>query len=124
MPIKPTDSELEILTLIWQKNKATVREIHEALSANKDTGYTTTLKLMQIMHGKGLLGRDEEQRTHVYYAAIDKTDTQKTLVDDFVSAAFGGSAKNLVMQALGQGNPSKEEIDEIRALLDKLQKEQ
>lgn len=124
MPIKPTDSELEILTLIWQKDKATVREIHEALSANKDTGYTTTLKLMQIMHGKGLLGRDEEQRTHVYYAAIDKTDTQKTLVDDFVSAAFGGSAKNLVMQALGQGNPSKEEINEIRALLDRLQKEQ
>jgi BlaI family transcriptional regulator, penicillinase repressor len=124
MPIKPTDSELEILTLIWQKKQATVREIHEALSATKDTGYTTTLKQMQIMHGKGLLLRNEENRTHVYTAAIAKADTQKTLVADFLTSAFGGSAKNLVMQALGQGNPSQEEIDEIRALLDRLQKEQ
>jgi BlaI family transcriptional regulator, penicillinase repressor len=104
--------------------KATVREIHEKLAETKDTGYTTTLKTMQVMHAKGLLTRDEQNRTHIYFPAVDEKVTQKNLLSNFVSTAFGGSAKNLVMQALGQGNPSKEELDEIRAFLDLLEKEQ
>jgi BlaI family transcriptional regulator, penicillinase repressor len=121
MQTKPTESELEILSLLWSMKKATVREIHEKLAETKDTGYTTTLKIMQIMHTKGMLKRDEQNRTHIYYPAFDKKDTQKNLVSNFMATAFGGSAKNLVMQALGQGNPSKEELDEIRAFLDQLE---
>ncbi|MFD2202318.1 BlaI/MecI/CopY family transcriptional regulator [Shivajiella indica] len=121
MQTKPTESELEILSLLWSMKKATVREIHEKLAETKDTGYTTTLKIMQIMHAKGMLKRDEQNRTHIYYPAFDEKDTQKNLVSNFMATAFGGSAKNLVMQALGQGNPSKEELDEIRAYLDQLE---
>jgi BlaI family transcriptional regulator, penicillinase repressor len=121
MEAKPTESELEILSHLWQMKKATVREIHEKLAETKDTGYTTTLKIMQIMHSKGLLQRDEQNRTHIYYPAVDEKATQKNLVSSFMATAFGGSAKNLVMQALGQGNPSKEELDEIRAFLDRLE---
>jgi BlaI family penicillinase repressor len=124
MNMKPTESELEILSLLWQMNKATVREIHEKLTESKDTGYTTTLKLMQIMHTKGMLGRDEQSRTHIYFPLIEEKATQKSLVSNFMATAFGGSAKNLVMQALGQGNPSKEELDEIRSFLDQLEKEE
>lgn len=124
MNSKPTESELEILSLLWQMKKATVREIHEKLAETKDTGYTTTLKIMQIMHSKGMLGRDEQNRTHVYFPLIEEKATQQNLVNNFLATAFGGSAKNLVMQALGQGNPSKEELDEIRAFLDQLEKEQ
>lgn len=124
MQARPTESELEILSLIWSMKKATVREIHEKLAETKDTGYTTTLKTMQVMHAKGLLTRDEQNRTHVYFPAVDAQVTQKSLLNNFVSTAFGGSAKNLVMQALGQGNPSKEELNEIREFLDKLEKEQ
>lgn len=124
MNSKPTESELEILSLLWQMKKATVREIHEKLAETKDTGYTTTLKIMQIMHSKGTLGRDEQNRTHVYFPLIEEKATQQNLVNNFLATAFGGSAKNLVMQALGQGNPSKEELDEIRAFLDQLEKEQ
>lgn len=124
MQAKPTESELEILSLLWPMEQATVREIHEKLAETKDTGYTTTLKTMQIMHAKGLLRRDEQNRTHIYFPAVDETVTQKSLVTNFMATAFGGSAKNLVMQALGQGNPSKEELDEIRAFLDQLENEQ
>ena len=123
MNVKPTDSELEILTVLWQLKKASVRQIHEKLSETKDTGYTTTLKLLQIMHGKGLVKRDEQNRSHIYTAAITEKDTQKSLLRGFMSTAFGGSAKNLVMQALGQGKPSTEEINEIRAFLDQLENE-
>ncbi|RZS94701.1 BlaI/MecI/CopY family transcriptional regulator [Cecembia calidifontis] len=123
MNTKPTESELEILSLLWQMKKATVREIHEKLAESKDTGYTTTLKIMQIMHGKGMLGRDEQNRTHVYYTLIEEKATQQNLVSNFMATAFGGSAKNLVLQALGQSNPSKDELDEIRAFLDQLEKD-
>lgn len=123
MNVKPTDSELEILAVLWQLKKASVRQIHEKLSETKDTGYTTTLKLLQIMHGKGLVKRDEQNRSHIYTAAITEKDTQKSLLKGFMSSAFGGSAKNLVMQALGQGKPSTEEINEIRAFLDQLENE-
>ncbi len=123
MNVKPTDAELEILKLLWQLKKASVRQIHEKLSETKDTGYTTTLKLLQIMHTKGLVKRDEQNRSHIYMAVITENDTQKSLLKGFLSTAFGGSAKNLVMQALGQGKPSTEEINEIRAFLDQLEKE-
>lgn len=123
MNTKPTESELEILSLLWQMKMATVREIHERLAESKDTGYTTTLKIMQIMHAKGMLGRDERNRTHLYYPLIEEKATQQNLVSNFMATAFGGSTKNLVMQALGQGNPSREELDEIRAFLDQLEKE-
>jgi len=117
---KPTESELEILALLWEMEGASVRQIHEKLSSNKATGYTTTLKIMQIMHAKGLLKRDEENRSHIYSPAISQKETQKSLLTNFMSTAFGGSAKKLVMHALGQGTTSKEEIEEIRAFLDKL----
>jgi BlaI family transcriptional regulator, penicillinase repressor len=124
MQAKPTESELEILSILWELKTATVRDIHERLALTKDTGYTTTLKIMQIMHAKGLLLRDEQNRTHVYRPAVDKQVTRKGLVSDFVATAFGGSAKNLVMQALGQAKPSQEELDEIRAFLNQLEKDQ
>lgn len=121
MNVKPTESELEILAILWQMKKASVRQIHEKLSETKDTGYTTTLKLLQIMNTKGLVKRDEQNRSHIYAAAITEKDTQRSLLKGFMSSAFGGSAKNLVMQALGQGKPSTEEINEIRAFLDQLE---
>lgn len=118
---KPTESELEILALLWEMGTASVRQIHEKLSKNKATGYTTTLKIMQIMLTKGLVKRDEENRSHIYSPAISQKETQKSLVNNFMSTAFGGSAKNLVMHALGQGDTSKEELKEIRDFLDKLE---
>ena len=123
MKVKPTEAELEILLILWQLKKASVRQIHEELAKTKDTGYTTTLKMLQIMHGKGLVKRDEQKRSHIYSPAVTEKDTQQSLLQGFLSATFGGSAKNLVMQALGQGNPSKAEIDEIRAFLDQLENE-
>lgn len=118
---KPTESELEILSLLWEMKQASVRQIHERLAETKDTGYTTTLKTMQIMHGKGMLNRNENQRTHIYSPATNQKETQKSLLRNLVSTAFGGSAQKLVMQALGEENPSKEELDEIRAFLDQLE---
>lgn len=120
---RPTESELEILALLWEMGNASVRQIHEKLSANKATGYTTTLKIMQIMHAKGLVKRDEENRSHIYSPAISQKETQKSLLSNFMTTAFGGSAKKLVMHALGQGETSKEELKEIRAFLDQLENE-
>lgn len=118
---KPTESELEILALLWELKEASVRQIHERLAETKDTGYTTTLKTMQIMHAKGMVIRDEENRSHIYQPATNQQETQKSLLKNLMSTAFGGSSKKLVMQALGQDNPSKDEIDEIRAFLDQLE---
>ncbi|MDR7131206.1 putative transcriptional regulator [Algoriphagus sp. 4150] len=118
---KPTESELEILSLLWEMKKASVRQIHERLAETKDTGYTTTLKTMQNMHAKGMVSRNETQRTHVYSPATNQRDTQKSLLKNLVTTAFGGSAQKLVLQALGEENPSKEELDEIRAFLDQLE---
>ena len=119
--IKPTEAELEILSLLWEMKEASVRQVHERLAETKDTGYTTTLKIMQIMHAKGLVSRDEESRTHLYRPLIKQGETQQSLVKNLMATAFGGSSKSLVMQALGQENPSKEEIEEIRAFLDQLE---
>lgn len=118
---KPTESELEILSLLWEMKEASVRQIHERLAETKDTGYTTTLKTMQIMHAKGMVTRDEKNRSHIYRPKTNQRETQNSLLKSLMSTAFGGSSKALVMQALGQDNPSKDEIDEIRAFLDQLE---
>jgi len=121
--IKPTESELEILQVLWDKGSATVREVHEELSAYKDSGYTTTLKLMQIMFEKGLVKRDDSNKTHVYTPNVSKEKTQQQLVGKMVDSLFGGSASQLVMQALGTSQPSQEELDEIQKLLNELKKQ-
>lgn len=121
--IKPTESELEILQIIWSKGLATVREVHETLAQSKDVGYTTTLKLMQIMHEKGLVKRDDSMRTHVYQAAVNKEKTQKHLLSKMIDNLFGGSPTQLVIQALGEGKASPEELEKIQALLNDLKKQ-
>ena len=121
-PLKPTESELEILQVLWEKGAATVREVHEVLSVYKDSGYTTTLKLMQIMHEKGIVTRDDSSKTHIYKPNVDKEKTQQQIVGKMVDALFGGSASQLVMQALGSSQPSKEELEEIQKLLNNLKK--
>lgn len=117
--IKPTESELEILQILWQKEHCTVRDVHEALD-KKDAGYTTTLKLMQIMHEKGLVERDTTAKTHIYKALLNQEKTQQQLVNKMIDNVFNGSAARLVMQALGNQSASKEEIDLIKEYLDKL----
>ncbi|GAB3539556.1 BlaI/MecI/CopY family transcriptional regulator [Spirosoma fluminis] len=118
--MKPTDSELEILHVLWASGSSTVRQVHEKLSENRDIGYTTALKLMQIMHEKGLVTRDAEAKSHLYSAAVSEEDTQRNLVDRFVETAFRGSASKLVMQVLGQHKASREELDEIKTLLNQI----
>ena len=120
-PLKPTESELEILQVLWQHGPSTVRFVHEELSKTKDVGYTTTLKLMQIMAEKGMLQADKASRSHVYQPLLQEEDTQRRLLDRFLDTTFRGSAMKLVMQALGNHQASKEELDEIRDLLDKLE---
>ncbi len=123
--VKPTESELEILQIIWAKGLATVREVHEELARTKDVGYTTTLKLMQIMHEKGIVKRDDSMRTHVYQAAVNKEKTQKHLLGKVIDNLFGGSPTQLVIQALGdeRHKATREELDKIQALLDNLKKQ-
>ena len=114
---KPTDAELNLLRVLWQRGPSTVRQIVEILG--KDTGYTTALKLLQIMTEKGLVRRDETERTHVYEAAYTEDETQRQLVSDLLDRAFGGSAAKLVLQALASRKASPEELAEIRKLIDK-----
>jgi predicted transcriptional regulator len=119
---RPTDGELEILQVLWERGPSTVRQIQEVLDRRKRTGYTTVLKLMQIMAAKGLLARDESQRTHVYRPRVPADKTQRQLVADLMDRVFRGSAQQLVMQALSSKNVSREELSEIRALLDDLER--
>ena len=123
--IKPTESELEILQIIWTKGLATVREVHEELGKSKDVGYTTTLKLMQIMHEKGLVKRDDSMRTHIYQAAVNKEKTQKHMLTKMIDSLFGGSPTQLVIQALGNDkqNMSEVELAQIQELLNSLKKQ-
>lgn len=118
--IKPTEGELEILQILWEKGNATVREVHERILKSKEAGYTTTLKLMQIMFEKGLVIRDDSSKTHIYQPNVSKEKTQSQFVGKMISSLFGGSSSKLVMQALGSQAPSKEELDEIQQLLDNL----
>jgi BlaI family transcriptional regulator, penicillinase repressor len=117
----PTDAELEILRVLWERGPSTVREVQEVLSAQREVGYTTALKLLQIMYEKGLVRRDESARTHVYEAGVAQDRTQNALVGDLVDRAFGGSASALVLGALSSKPASKEELAEIRRLLDELE---
>ncbi|MBD1397306.1 BlaI/MecI/CopY family transcriptional regulator [Pontibacter sp. JH31] len=117
---KPTESELEILQVLWQHGPCTVRFVHDELSKTKDAGYTTTLKLMQIMAEKGMLSADKASRSHVYMPLLQEEDTQRRLLDRFLDTTFRGSAMKMVMQALGNHQASQEELDEIRDLLDKM----
>jgi len=119
---KPTESELEILRVLWDKGFATVREVHEVLSLHKDSGYTTTLKLMQIMFDKGLVKRNDSSKSHIYTANVSKESTQTQFVNKMIDTLFSGSSTQLVMQALGNSKPNKDEIEEIQQLLNQLKK--
>lgn len=118
--LKPTESELDILQILWEKELATVREVHDELSKNKDSGYTTTLKLLQIMFEKGLVTRDDSSKTHIYKPAISRERTQKQFLNKMIDTLFAGSSTQLVLQALGNQNASKHELDEIQKYLDNL----
>lgn len=122
MKVKPTNSELKILQILWKKSECTVREVNEELSRDRDSeiGYTTTLKLMQIMHEKGLVQRDTTQRTHKYKAMISQEDTSQGILQTMIDTVFNGSAAQLVMQALSNKKSSKEEIKKIKEFLDQL----
>jgi len=120
-PLRPTDAELAILRVIWQYGPGTVRQIWEKLSQERQTVYTTVLKLLQIMMEKGLVNRDERQRTHVYRARLTQDQTQRQLVDDLLDRAFGGSASKLVMQALAARKASETEMAQIQQLLEKIE---
>jgi BlaI family transcriptional regulator, penicillinase repressor len=120
---KPTESELEILQVLWANNAATVRTVHEELSKTKDAGYTTTLKLMQIMHEKGLVTRDDSNKTHIYQPAVSREKTQKQFLNKMIDTLFAGSSANLVLQALGGHDASDAELEKIQELINQLKKE-
>lgn len=119
--VKPTEAELSLLNILWRIGPATVRQVHEKISETQNTGYTTVLKILQIMHDKTLVVRDESNRAHVYSAADSQDFTQTSLLRDLAAKAFGGSTSKLVMRALDEGT-SKKEIEDIRQLLNKLDK--
>ncbi len=123
--MKPTDSELGILQILWENEPCTVRFVNDKLnlqrSDSKEIGYTTTLKLMQIMTEKGLINRIVDGRKHTYTAVIEQSATQSALLDTFLQSTFGGSALQLVMQALGNHETSKEELDQIKALIEQIE---
>ena len=122
-PPLPTDGELEILEVLWQDGRGTVRQIQEQIEQRRPMGYTSVLKLLQIMHQKGLVRRDERARTHVYEPVIVQSETQGRLISDLATRAFGGSAGQLVLRALGERPASDAELQEIRALLDRLERQ-
>jgi BlaI family penicillinase repressor len=117
MDLKPTESELEILQVIWKKGQCSVRDVHEELTKNKEAGYTTTLKLMQIMADKGLVERDTNAKIHLYKAVISREQAQNTALDKILDTVFKGSTADLVIQALGQHRASSDEIDAIKKYL-------
>ncbi len=118
---KPTEAELAILRVLWGRGPSTVREVWEQLSAKQSTGYTTVLKTLQIMFEKGLVKRDETERSHVYEARVSEQQTQRKLVSHLLEGAFAGSARKLVLQALSVRRASPEDLAEIRKLLDELE---
>jgi len=120
---RPTDAELAILRVLWSQGPSTVREVHELLQRDTGTGYTTVLKLLQIMSEKGLVDRDESQRAHVYRTRVSEDKTQHQLVSDLAQRAFGGSATRLAMQALSTQKSTPEELAELRRMLDALEGE-
>lgn len=121
---KPTESELEILQILWETGPTTVRTVNEKLNSRREVGYTTTLKMMQIMFDKGLVARQDDARSHLYKAAIGETETKGTLLRQFVDSTFRGSAAQLVMQALGNHEATSAELDEIKALIEQIEQNQ
>lgn len=120
---KPTEAELEILNVLWQRESATVREVYELLSQDKTVGYTTVLKILQIMDEKGLVERDTQAKAHVYRAKLAQKEAQRNYVANLLDKVFGGSAKQLVLQALESKPASAEEMKEIREILNQAEKE-
>ena len=120
---QPTDSELEILQVLWIHGPSTVRFVNDLLNKKKKTGYTTTLKLMQIMTEKELLIRDKSSRIHIFSPAVKEEETQTKIIDKMLGLAFGGSASKLVLQTLGSNKTSPEELDRIKQLITDLEKE-
>ena len=115
---QPTKTELNILRILWSSGQSTVREVHEALNEEETSGYTTALKMLQVMHQKGLVKRDDSQRAHVYSAAVSKLETQSNFLSDLVNRLFDGSTSQLVLQALGNSpKTDKEQLEKIQALL-------
>ena len=119
---KPTESELEILQILWQNGESTVKYVNDKLNEKKEAGYTTTLKLMQIMNEKGLVERNTEAKSHVYKAAVDETEAKQLLLDRFLETAFGGSAMNLVLQALNGYKTSKKEREKIINVIEEMER--
>jgi predicted transcriptional regulator len=115
---RPTDAELAILRILWERGASTVRQVHEMLVRDRPTAYTTALKMLQIMTEKGLVRRDETDRSHIYHARLSEEQTQRQLVRDLLDRAFGGSATKLVMQALNARRTSAEEMTEIRRMIE------
>ena len=122
-PTRPTPSELEILAVLWDAGAATVREVQQTLEARRPTGYTTVLKLLQIMTDKGIVERDESRRAHLYSPRVPREHTEQQMVGDLVDRAFGGSASRLVMQALSSRPATAEELERIRRLIDEIEGE-
>jgi predicted transcriptional regulator len=119
---RPTDGELEILQVLWRRGPCTVRDVHDELKDKTGTGYTTVLKILQIMHTKGIVTRQDDQRTHIYAAAAPENEAKKTLVRDLIDRAFEGSASDLVMRAMDAKKPNATELAEIRRALEELEK--
>jgi BlaI family transcriptional regulator, penicillinase repressor len=115
---RPTDAELAILRILWERGACTVRQVHDALSRERPAAYTTALKMLQIMTEKGLVRRDDTDRTHIYEPRLTEEQTQRQLVRDLVDRAFGGSASKLVLQALSSRRATAEELGEIRKLIE------
>lgn len=120
---RPTDAELAILNVLWQRGPSTVREVHDELSRTHDSGYTTVLKMLQIMTDKGLVVRDESNRAHVYATRLSEQRTQRQLLGDLMERAFGGSPAKLVMQALSTSRASAADLSAIRSMLDQMEEE-
>ena len=120
-PLKPTEGELQILIVLWKKGPCTVRDVNQVLAGNKEVGYTTTLKLMQIMLEKGLLRRSRQGKSHIYSAVVSEDLTQKQLVEKLLDTAFHGSALKMVMQALGSKKSSPQELKEIKEFIKQLE---
>lgn len=119
--IKPTEKELEILQILWENGPVAVRDVHEAMGGDEQNGYTTILKLMQIMHEKGLVARQKSGKLHLYEALASRDDTRQFMLDKMIRSVFQGSAMQLVMSALGNTKSSKAELSEIKRYLEKLE---
>mgnify|MGYP000927403570 FL=1 len=119
-PVRPTEGELEILGVLWNKGAATVRDVHEEINKTRESGYTTTLKLMQIMYDKGLVHRDASAKTHVYKAAVTQSATQEMFLHKMINNLYAGSSAQLVMHALGNNEASEEELEQIRQFIQQL----